>query len=253
VNDVSRETADADAPAVSRETSAPAPPPDILAAVFGPQAPLAIAYADLLATDGVVRGLIGPREAPRLWDRHLLNSAVLGELVPAGATVCDIGSGAGLPGIPLALARPDLQVELVEPLLRRVTFLEQAIQTLGLARVTVTRARAEALSGARADVVTARAVAPLSTLGAWCLPLVRPGGSLLALKGARAEQELAEAEPEFRRLGAISWDVVTCGASRVEPLTTVVRVVAGSTDLQVTRTATARSGVARRRGRKGDR
>lgn len=252
MNDVSRETADADAAGVSRETAAPPPPPAALADVFGRQGAIAVAYAHLLATDGVLRGLIGPREVPRLWDRHLLNSAVLEELVPVGATVCDVGSGAGLPGIPLALARPDLEVELLEPLLRRVRFLQQAVQTLGLARVTVTRSRAEALSAARADVVTARAVAPLSTLGAWCLPLVHPGGSLLALKGARAEQELVEAEPELRRLGAVSWDVVTCGASRVEPLTTVVRIVAGRAGPPQARTATARSGVARRRGRKGE-
>ena len=143
--------------------------------------PLAVAYADLLATEGVVRGLIGPREAPRLWDRHLLNCAVLGEAVPQDATVCDIGSGAGLPGLVLAIARPDLRVTLVEPLLRRTTFLEEVVSALSLPHVEVVRGRADDLHGVRTfDVVTSRAVAPLERLLQWSMPLVvprrRPGG-----------------------------------------------------------------------------
>lgn len=204
---------------VSRETAAAG------ARLFGDRLGLAEAYADLLGSQGVVRGLIGPRELPRLWPRHLLNSALLAELVPAGATVCDIGSGAGLPGIPLAIARPDLAVELVEPMLRRTTFLVEAVARLQLGSVRVTRSRAEGLAGHRAvDAVVVRAVAPLSRLAAWCLPLLRPGGSLLALKGSRAQEELAAAEGDLLRHGAAGWDVVTCGR-RDEGRATVLRVL----------------------------
>jgi 16S rRNA (guanine527-N7)-methyltransferase len=175
------------------------------------------AYADLLATTGVERGLIGPREAPRLWERHLLNCAALAELVPNDATVLDVGSGAGLPGIPLALVRPDLSVTLLEPLLRRSTFLEEAVEVLSLEdRVTVVRGRAEDHEG-RYAVVTARAVAPMTRLVGWCLPRVRPGGVLLAMKGAGAPEEIAEA-------GLTTAEVVTCGAGIVDPPATVVRI-----------------------------
>ncbi len=157
---------------VSRETP---PAPESARGVFPvDRLPLAERYAELLATEGVVRGLIGPREAPRLWERHLLNCAVLAELLPEGATVCDIGSGAGLPGLVVAIARPDLRVTLVEPLLRRTTFLDEVVDELGLAgSVEVVRGRAEELHGARTfDVVTSRAVAPLERLLAWSMPLV---------------------------------------------------------------------------------
>ncbi len=166
-------------------------------AVFGDAFDRAEEYVRLLATEGTVRGLIGPREVPRLWDRHLLNSVALAPLVPAGARVVDVGSGAGLPGIPLALVRPDLTITLLEPLARRVTFLDECVDALGLGRVSVVRGRAEegpvrrSLGGA--DVVTARAVAPLEKLAGWCLPLLRPGGQLLALKGSSAAEELAAA------------------------------------------------------------
>ena len=126
--------------------------------------PLAEQFAELLATEGTLRGLIGPREVPRLWERHLVSCAVLGELVPTDATVCDIGSGAGLPGIVLAIARPDLTVTLVEPLLRRTTFLEEVAADLELSSIEVIRGRADVLHGQRQfDVVTSRAVAPSST------------------------------------------------------------------------------------------
>jgi len=167
--------------------------------VFGPAVDAAAEYARLLATEGTVRGLIGPREVPRLWERHLLNSAAIASLVPVGARVVDVGSGAGLPGIPLALARPDLTVTLLEPLARRVAFLTECVHRLGLERVTVVRGRAEEgpirrqLGGA--DVVTARAVAPLDKLAGWCLPLLRPGGLLLAMKGSTAAAELAATGP----------------------------------------------------------
>ena len=149
--------------------------------MFGVRLELAEQYAELLASAGVIRGLIGPRETPRLWERHLLNCAVLGELIPTDSTVCDIGSGAGLPGLVLAIARPDLTVTLVEPLLRRTTFLDEAVQELGLDQVEVIRARAEELHGRRRfDVVTSRAVAPLPKLARWSLPLTRPGGVVVA-------------------------------------------------------------------------
>ncbi|HET9945214.1 MAG TPA: 16S rRNA (guanine(527)-N(7))-methyltransferase RsmG [Actinomycetes bacterium] len=165
--------------------------------------PLAERYAELLATDGVVRGLIGPREAPRLWERHLLNCAVLGELVPESASVADVGSGAGLPGVVLAIARPDLRVTLVEPLLRRTRFLDETVEELGLqAQVEVVRGRAEELAGTRTfDVVTARAVAPLERLARWCLPLVDPDGELVAMKGASAGAEVEAARRALTALG----------------------------------------------------
>ena len=175
------------------------PAPPAAAAVFGAALDRAEAYARLLAGEGTVRGLIGPREVPRLWDRHLLNSAALAGLVPEGARVVDVGSGAGLPGIPLALVRPDLAVPLLEPLARRVTFLDECVGALALPNVTVVRGRAEEgpvrreLGGA--DVVVARAVAPLERLAGWCLPLLRSGGRLLAVKGSSAAHELAAAGP----------------------------------------------------------
>ena len=182
-------------------------------------------YAELLATDGVVRGLIGPREVARLWSRHLANCAVLEELVPAGSLVADVGSGAGLPGLPLALVRPDLRVVLVEPLLRRATFLGEAVTALGLDdRVEVVRGRAEEQSLA-VDVVTARAVAPLDRLAGWTLPLARVGGILLALKGDGAADEVAASAAALERLGGGQIEVLTCGAGVVEPPTTVVKVV----------------------------
>ena len=182
-------------------------------------------YADLLAGDGVVRGLIGPREVGRLWTRHLANCAVLEELVPAGATVADVGSGAGLPGLPLALVRPDLRVVLVEPLLRRATFLGEAVEALGLAdRVEVQRGWAED-AVLEVDVVTARAVAPLDRLAGWTLPLARVGGMLLALKGEGAAEEVAASQEALEKVGGGNAEVLVCGEGVVAPPTTVVRVV----------------------------
>jgi 16S rRNA (guanine527-N7)-methyltransferase len=197
-------------------------------ALFSERLPLAVRYAELLATEGVVRGLIGPREAPRLWDRHLLNCAVAVELIPNGSSVVDVGSGAGLPGIVLALARPDLTVALVESLARRTAFLTEALADLGLAeQVSVVHGRAEE-SVARldpADVVTARAVAPLDRLAAWCLPLAAVGGRVLALKGSSAAEEIAEHRAAVARLGGGEPVLRRCGVGLVEPPTTVVEVV----------------------------
>jgi 16S rRNA (guanine527-N7)-methyltransferase len=184
----------------------PPAPPSSSAAVFGERLPLATRFAAWLAGAGVERGLVGPRETDRLWDRHLLNCAVVEALIPTGASVIDIGSGAGLPGVPLAIARPDLTVVLVESMLRRSAFLTEVVADLGLAEVAVRRARAEDLArslteGELADVVTARAVAPIEKLARWALPLTRPDGAVLALKGVGAAQEVSAAWPMLRRLG----------------------------------------------------
>lgn len=207
---------------VSRETP---PVPDVARGVFAARLHLATAYADLLATDGVLRGLIGPREVPRLWERHLLNCAVLADLLPSGADVCDVGSGAGLPGLVLAVRRPDLMVALVEPLLRRTSFLSEVVDGLGLTNVEVVRARAEELHGDRDfGVVTSRAVAPLPRLLAWSMPLVRPGGLLLAMKGRSAAEEVAAAASDLAGWEPRAVEVLTVGAEVIDPPATVIRV-----------------------------
>ena len=181
-------------------------PPPAAGTVFGERLPVAVRYVEHLATSGVERGLIGPREHERLWDRHVLNCAVLGELVPQGARVVDVGSGAGLPGIPLALARPDLQIVLLEPLARRVDWLDEVVADLGLS-IAVERGRAEEKAVVRrwegADVVTARAVGPLARLpgcaSRWCAP----GGSMLVLKGESAADEIERDRASVRSLGGV--------------------------------------------------
>jgi 16S rRNA (guanine527-N7)-methyltransferase len=194
--------------------------------VFSHALPTAVAFAELLATDGIVRGLIGPREVPRLWDRHLLNCAVVTDAVDQGASVCDIGSGAGLPGLVMAIRRPDLAVTLVEPLLRRTTFLEEAVAQLGLANVRVVRARAEELHGSESfDVVTSRAVAPLDRLSRWSLPLVRTGGEFLAMKGSSAEDELAAAAKVISKERGRVHGVLELGGEFLDPPVRVVRIL----------------------------
>jgi 16S rRNA (guanine527-N7)-methyltransferase len=222
------------------------PAPEQAHAIFGDRLADAVRYAELLADAGVRRGLIGPREVPRLWGRHLLNCAVLSDVVPDGVSVCDVGSGAGLPGIPLALARPDLRITLLEPLLRRTTFLEEVVTLLGLDNVTVVRGRAEEMIGnlPPVDVVTARAVAPLDRLAGWGLPLLRPYGEMLALKGDTAEDELKAARAALSKLGAVESSVVQAGGGLVDPPSTVVRVLVGENPGGV-RAATRRAKLAR--------
>ena len=205
----------------------PPPGPPEAADVFGGALDLARRYAELLATDGVTRGLIGPRETERLWDRHLLNCAVVAEFLPERGVLVDIGSGAGLPGVVFAMLRPSLEVVLLEPLLRRSVFLEECVTQLGLSNATVLRARAEEKAAAhiRADVATARAVAPLDRLAGWAARLLRPGGELLAIKGQSAEEEIAAARPVLSRLGVRSTEVLQARHGRVVNATTVVRVV----------------------------
>lgn len=209
---------------VSRETTS-APDPAVLAQLFAPdRLPLLESYAELLATEGVVRGLIGPREVPRLWDRHLVNCGLLAPLIPAESTVADLGSGAGLPGVVLAIARPDLRVTLVEPMARRVAFLEEAQGRLDLGSLEIVRARAEQWPDApRFDVVTARALAALPKLLAWALPLVADDGVVLAMKGSSAAEEIEAATGDLRRAGARA-EVVTSSVPG-SSVTTVVRVV----------------------------
>ena len=207
---------------VSRETP---PAPASARGVFGDALSTAEQYAQLLATDGVVRGLIGPREVPRLWERHLLNCALLGDAIPQGVSVCDIGSGAGLPGLVLALSRPDLSLTLVEPLLRRTTFLTEAATALGLSNVEVLRSRAEDLHGRRTfAVVTSRAVAPLVRLLGWSMPLVAPGGALVAMKGASVHEEISAATQVLRAYDVGSVTVTALGVGVIDPPTTALRV-----------------------------
>jgi len=214
------------------------PPPSVVPAaafeLFGERVELAAAYVALLADAGVERGLIGPREVPRLWTRHLLNCAHLQELIPEGASVIDVGSGAGLPGLPVALARPDVQIRLVEPLERRFHFLREVVAELGLRdQVAVVRGRAEDVAGEfSAPVVTARAVAPLATLYGWTLPLVQTDGVLLAIKGRSAPDEIEAAAPALRALGVTTApEVVHCGPDD-DTGTTVVRVERGTGPLR---------------------
>jgi 16S rRNA (guanine527-N7)-methyltransferase len=220
--DVSRETAASD---VSRETEPP--DPIVLTELLPPQRlGLLEEYAESLATDGVTRGLIGPREVPRLWDRHLVNCALLSPLIAPGVSVADIGSGAGLPGVVIAIARPDLRVTLIEPMARRVAFLEEVRGRLGLDGLEVVRARAEQWSGGRTfDVDTARAVASLPKLLGWAMPLVSAEGALLAMKGSSAAAEIEVASGDLRRWHARA-EVVSSSVPG-SSVTTVVRVVRG--------------------------
>jgi 16S rRNA (guanine527-N7)-methyltransferase len=207
--------------------AAHAPPvPAGAAGVFGPALPTATAYASILATRGVAHGLLGPREVPRLWDRHLLNCAVVAELVgQRGGTLLDLGSGAGLPGLVLAMVLPDTVVTLLEPMERRCRFLTDCVTELRLTNVKVLRGRAEDIT-LRTDVVTARAVAPLPRLAELAMGVVRPGGMVLAIKGRTAAEELKAAGPVLRRIGARDSRVVRAGQGKVIPATTVVRFFA---------------------------
>jgi 16S rRNA (guanine527-N7)-methyltransferase len=211
---------------VDSATAGLADPPPGAAAVFGPALDRAVEFGQMLATRGVEQGLIGPHEVPRLWDRHLLNCAVVAELIrPSYRTLVDIGSGAGLPGLVLALLRPDLDVILLEPMERRCRFLAECAAGLGVANASVLRGRAED-TRLRADVATARAVAPLSRLAELAVGVVRPGGMVLAIKGQTAADELRKARPVLRRIGARGAEVVRAGQGKVDPATTVVRFFA---------------------------
>jgi 16S rRNA (guanine527-N7)-methyltransferase len=204
-------------------TSAPAAAEQVARDLYGPGADRVSRYVDILTTRGVAYGLLGPQEASRVWERHIFNSAALGGLIEPGSTVIDVGSGAGLPGIPLALLRPDLRVTLLEPLLRRSTFLVETVNELQLsAQVAVVRARAEDHTG-RYDIVAARAVAPLDRLIGWCNPLRRSGGVILALKGRNATAEIDQAAAVLSR-HRLAAELVTPRADPRAEVASVVRI-----------------------------
>lgn len=193
--------------------------------LFGDRLELAVSFAALLAEQGPERGLIGPREVDRLWERHLINCALMVDAIdPSAATLVDVGSGAGLPGVVIAIARPELEVTLVETMQRRATWLEEVDAELGLG-LEVVRARAEDLHGRRTfDVVTARAVAALDKLVRWTLPLAAEGGSLLAMKGSSAADEIEKAQKALTKLGGVDPTITQYGVGEVEVPTTVVHV-----------------------------
>jgi 16S rRNA (guanine527-N7)-methyltransferase len=191
--------------------------------VYGAQFPAINRYVDILTSTAVEWGLLGPREADRIWNRHILNCAALGSLIIADSSLGDVGSGAGLPGIPLALLRPDLRVTLIEPLLRRFTFLTETVAQLGIAdRVQLVRSRAEDHHQTY-DFVVARALAPLDRLIGWCNPLRADGGIILALKGKSAPAEVAAAKPQLRA-ARLKADVLTVRAHPEVESATVVRL-----------------------------
>jgi len=206
------------------------PDPETLDNLFGENTTAIHRYVDLLISVGVDRGLLGPREAGRIWQRHVLNCAVIGPAFARGAQVADLGSGAGLPGVVLAIARPDLRLVLLEPLQRRTAFLHEVVDELELDNVQVLRTRAEEIAGElRFDAVTARAVAPLATLAGWAFPLLCPGGELVAIKGRTAAEEIERSRATLGRLRAGGLRVgrvrlESFGMGVVEPATQVVRI-----------------------------
>ena len=207
---------------MSEEEYLPEVEPLVAAAIFGDNIELARGYAAALVRDGDLLGLLGPRELPRLWTRHILNSAVVAELITEGKTVADIGSGAGLPGIPLAIARPNNHFTLIEPMERRSDWLLEIVDELGLTNVTVLRARAEEV-GEVFNIATARAVSALPKLLRLAVPMVRHGGEVLALKGSKAADEVLDAKKLQKKLGISGFEIVSTGAKFLAEPTVVVR------------------------------
>ncbi|WP_235840657.1 16S rRNA (guanine(527)-N(7))-methyltransferase RsmG [Corynebacterium liangguodongii] len=207
------------------DSPSPAPTPAAAAEVFGDRLALAEAYHRSLATVAAERGFIGPKEVGRLWERHLLNCGVIGEAFAEEMDVADIGSGAGLPGIPLAIARPDLHVTLIEPLLKRSTYLREVVAELGLDNVSVLRGRAEEQKTGLYEAVTSRAVAPLGKLAGWSLPLVKVGGVMIAMKGESVADELERDSAEIARAGGGEAEIFTVGEGILEQPATLIRVV----------------------------
>lgn len=230
----------------SEDSGLPDRPPPAAGEIFGSRLEVADRFAHILADTGVSHGLIGPRETPRLWERHLLNCGIVEAVLPHRTTVADVGSGAGLPGLVLAIARPDLEVILIEPMLRRTTWLEQTVAQLDLPNVQVCRGRAQDFWGkVRVPVVTARAVARLADLATWCLPLLEPGGTLWALKGASAAAELSEDAQQVTRAGGTDARLVVLGEEVLPEPTRLIEVRIGAT---VVRPVAASSGGAAARG-----
>ncbi len=204
------------------ENFEPEAEPAVAAQIFGANLDKARLYAAALVRDGDELGLLGPREMPRLWSRHILNSAVVSQLVADGATVADVGSGAGLPGIPMAIAQRNAHFTLIEPMERRSNWLIEQVAALGLTNVTVKRARAEEV-GEVFDVVTARAVSALPKLLRLTVPLTRDGGVILALKGSKAQDEIADSKSLVKKLKIASFEVIQVGTEHLAEPTTVVR------------------------------
>jgi 16S rRNA (guanine527-N7)-methyltransferase len=211
-------------------TGAPPAAPAAARVVFGDRLPMAERFAALLSDTGVSHGLVGPREVPILWERHILNCAVAHEAFPEGIELVDVGSGAGLPGVALAIARPDLRVHLVEPMLRRTTWLSSTVEELGLSNCTVHRGRAEDLHGVlSAPFATARAVARIDKLARWTFPLLDDGGVLVALKGERAQEELGAQDAVLRRLGMTQARIGTYGEELLQVPTVTLELTVTTT------------------------
>jgi 16S rRNA (guanine527-N7)-methyltransferase len=199
-------------------------------AIFGPRIDLARGYAQMLANDSDELGLLGPRELDKIWSRHILNSAVVAELVKPGELVADVGSGAGLPGIPMAIAAPETDFVLIEPMDRRASWLHDVSQELGLENVEVVRARAEEVEAGQFDVVTARAVAALDKLLRLCVPLLKPGGRVIALKGSKAPEEIEAAKKLQKKLKIQGFEIVICGEKFLAEPTSVVETKLDSSE-----------------------
>jgi 16S rRNA (guanine527-N7)-methyltransferase len=202
--------------------------PAAAVAIFGDQIDQARSFAQTLANDSDELGLLGPRELDKLWSRHILNSAVVAELVQPGNKVADVGSGAGLPGIPMAIARPDAEFVLIEPMERRLNWMLQVVQDLGLKNVRILRSRAEDATEQDFDIVTARAVAALDKLLKMCVPLLKRGGALIALKGSKAAEEIANAKKLEKKLGISSFEILVCGEKFLSEPTSVVKTTLDS-------------------------
>jgi len=202
--------------------------PESAKAIFGSQIEKARAFAQKLANDSDDLGLLGPRELDKLWTRHILNSAVVAETVKAGDLVADVGSGAGLPGIPMAIALPEARFVLIEPMERRSNWMLEVIKELGLTNVEVRRARAEEVLDLKFDIVTARAVAALDKLLRLTVPLLKPGGSLIALKGSKAAEEIEAARKLQKKLGIASFEILICGEKFLAEPTSVVKTTLDS-------------------------
>jgi 16S rRNA (guanine527-N7)-methyltransferase len=202
--------------------------PAAAVAIFGDQIDQARSFAQTLANDSDELGLLGPRELDKLWSRHILNSAVVAELVRPGAKVADVGSGAGLPGIPMAIARPGAEFVLIEPMERRSNWMLEVVEHLGLKNVRVLRSRAEDVTEQDFDIVTARAVAALDKLLKMCVPLLKPGGALIALKGSKAAEEITNSKKLEKKLGISSFEILVCGEKFLPEPTSVVKTTLDS-------------------------